>query len=96
MGHAISALVVVAAVKIVLWLVGACYAVKFRRVLFLLAATIAAISNVIRGILDAGEHVSPILSQGVIYWSTPVVALIVAAFIAARYDAIEVGRGWRL
>lgn len=101
MGHiAIAAIAAgpasAAIAKVTLWLIGLYYALHFRRVLFSMAAIISAASSVVRGLTDSGAHISTELSQSVVYWSTPGIALIVGAFIVARYNPIWVGHGWRL
>lgn len=82
--------------KTILWIIGLGFAIKFRRLLFTVAAIISTCSSIVRGCTDAGIHVSYTLAQGVVYWSAPGVAMIIAAFIAGRYTPVWIGRGWRL
>jgi hypothetical protein len=82
-------------VKIITWLVGLAFAIKFRRVLFCLAALLAIFSIIARAPADLGHHAGPLASLAV-YLGMPTAALIVAAFVSGRYPAVWVGRGWRL
>lgn len=99
MGHLAALAAGPASVSIVnvgLWLLGLAYAVAFRRLLFAIAALLAAGIAAIIGLHDAGIHISSWLTSAVVYWRTPIVAFIVSAFVAGRYDPVGVGRRWRL